>query len=238
MPRPSSLVAPTAGPAAMPTAVPLRRPPAPVRDRRPALAALAALLVVGGGLGSALVVHRSGDRVDVLVARHTIEAGQRITAEDFGVERVATDGAGVVPAAARENFVGTHATGRIPAGTLVNRTMFLAGGVVPGDAVVVGTVLGPTQRPAEQLQTGDVVRVYLVVKGDAASAVAGSPGQVLLEAARVVSASAATGAENASVSLLVPAAGSGDVVSAAAAGQIALAELAESTVPAIDFVRG
>ena len=230
MPRPATLPVPDA-PAA------LRRPPAPVRDRRPAMAALAALLVVGGGLGSALVVHRSGDRVDVLVARDTIEPGQRVGAEDFSVARVAADTDGVVPAAAQANFVGTHATARIPAGTLVNRAMFLAGGVVPADAVVVGAVLGPTQRPAERLTTGDVVRVYLVVQGGA-DGVGGTPGEVLLDAARVVAATPAGPAENATVSLLVPAASSGEVVSAAAAGQVALAELAESTPPAVDLLRG
>ncbi|GAB7190324.1 hypothetical protein NUM3379_10300 [Kineococcus sp. NUM-3379] len=231
MPRSATLPVPDA-PAA------LRRPPAPVRDRRPATAALAALLVVGGGLGSALVVHRSGDRVDVLVARDTIEPGQRVSAEDFSVARVAADTGGVVPAAAQANFVGTHATARIPAGTLVHRAMFLAGGVVPPDAVVVGAVLGPTQRPAEQLTTGDVVRVYLVVQGDAGGTLGGAPGEVLLEAARVVAATAAGPAENATVSLLVPAAASGEVVSAAAAGQVALAELAGSTPPAVDLLRG
>ena len=217
---------------------PLRRPPAPVRDRRPAMAALAVLLVVGGGLGSALVVHRSGDRVDVLVARDTIEAGQLITADDFSVARVAADDGGVVPATARDNFVGTHASGRIPAGTLVNRTMFLAGEVIPPDAVVVGTVLAPTQRPEEPLRDGDVVRAYLVVEGDSASALGGERGEVLLEAVRVVSASGGDGGDSATVSLLVPAGRAGAVVSAAAAGQVALAKLADGTVPAIDYVKG
>ena len=223
-------------PVPAPPAPALRRPPAPVRDRRPATAALAALLVVGGGLGSALVVHRSGDRVDVLVARTTLEPGQVVTDADLGVERVAADGGAVVPAAARANFVGTHVAGRVPEGTLLNRTMFVAGDVVPPGAVVVGVVLSPTQRPAQPVRTGDVVRAYLV-PGDA-GAVGGSPGQVLLEAARVVSAEPASGAESAPVSLLVPAGAAGDVVSAAAAGQVALAALADSAVPVVDLARG
>ncbi|GAA4660791.1 SAF domain-containing protein [Kineococcus glutinatus] len=231
MPRPAAT-------AVLDAPSPLRRPPTPVRDRRPALAALAALLVVGGGLGSALVVHRSGDRVDVLVTREDVEAGQLLTDDDFAVARVAADGGEVVPAAARANFVGTHASGRIPAGTLVNRTMFVAGGVVPDGAVVVGAVLGPTQRPAQPLVTGDVVRVYLVGGGDGTSA-AGTPGEVLLAAARVVSADgAAAAADSTSVSLLVPADSAGALVSAAAAGQVALAALAGSTAPVVDLARG
>ena len=53
------------------------RLPVPSRDRRPALAALAILLVLAGALGSALVAYRSGSRVDVLVARHDIGPGEQ-----------------------------------------------------------------------------------------------------------------------------------------------------------------
>ncbi|GAA0288642.1 SAF domain-containing protein [Kineococcus aurantiacus] len=121
----------------MPTAVPTKnrpggadaatagasgtRLPGPVRERRPALIAFGLVLVVGGALGSALVVHRSGDRVDVLVARHDIAPGELLTADDLGTARVAADGAATVPAGALANFVGTYATTRIPADTLVNR---------------------------------------------------------------------------------------------------------------------
>ena len=211
------------------------RLPGPVRERRPALVASGLVLVVAGALGSALVVHRSGDRVDVLVARHEIAPGEQVGADDLGVARVAADGAAVVPASALHNFVGTYATARIPADTLVNRTMFLAGDTVPADAAVVGVVLGPEQRPSDALGAGDVVRAYLVA-GDGASTVSGQPaGTVLLQAARVVAADG--GADGGGVSLLVPAAGAAEVVAAAAAGQVALVRLADATTPPVDLVR-
>lgn len=246
----------------MPTATPTRRTgknstgslpeqssarlPGPVRERRPALVAFGLVLVVGGALGSALVVHRSGDRLDVLVARHDVAAGELITAEDLGTARVAADGAAVVPAAALENFVGTYATTRIPADTLVHRSMFLAGDTVPADAAVVGVVLGAQQRPTAPLTSGDVVRAFLV-SSDGAGTVSGQPaGTVLLGAARVVAAGSATAgtgtggagslaADTGTVSLLVPTDRAADVVAAAAAGQIALVRLADSTTPPVDL---
>ncbi|WP_432519465.1 hypothetical protein [Kineococcus sp. SYSU DK006] len=140
-----------------------------------------------------------------------------------------------MPASALRNFVGTYATARIPADTLVNRTMFLAGGTVPADAAVVGVVLGPEQRPSDALGAGDVVRAYLVA-GDGSSTVSGQPaGTVLLEAARVVAAGGS--ADGGGVSLLVPASGAAEVVAAAAAGQVALVRLADATTPPVDLVR-
>ncbi|NIZ93233.1 SAF domain-containing protein [Kineococcus rubinsiae] len=225
-------------PAGARTAAPTpgRRLPTPVRERRPAVAALGLLLVVGGALGSALVVHRSGDRVDVLVARRDILPGERIAAADLGVARVAADGAAVVPASALGAFVGTYATSRVPADTLVNRTMFLAGGTVPDGAAVVGLVLAAPQRPSEPLQAGDVVRAYLVAGDGADDALGGQPGDVLLSAVRVVAADAPT--DSAAVSVLVPADDAAAVVAAAAAGEVALARLADGTAPLVDTTVG
>ncbi|NAZ84512.1 hypothetical protein GTR02_22165, partial [Kineococcus sp. R8] len=114
---PAQTALPPAGARTGTGSTPGRRLPSPVRERRPAVAALGLLLIVGGALGSALVVHRSGDRVDVLVASRDILPGQRIEAGDLGVARVAADGAAVVPASARQAFVGTYATSRVPADT-------------------------------------------------------------------------------------------------------------------------
>ncbi|MEZ0492840.1 SAF domain-containing protein [Kineococcus sp. TBRC 1896] len=222
------------------------RLPGPVRERRPVLTALGLVLVVAGALGSALVVHRTGERVDVLVARHDIAPGQLVTAADLRTARVAADGAAVVPAGALGGFVGTHATTRIPADTLVNRTMFLAGGTVPTGAAVVGVVVRPEQRPTAPLVAGDVVRAYLVA-ADGVSTVSGQPaGTVLLDAARVVgggmSGDPAPGAPDVTatssagdVSLLVPETDAASVVAAAAAGQVALVRLAGASVPSVDL---
>ena len=46
-----------------PTAPAARRLPAPARERKPALAALAVLLILGGALGAGFLVLQSGKRV-------------------------------------------------------------------------------------------------------------------------------------------------------------------------------
>lgn len=209
------------------------RLPAPPRDRRPALAALALLLVLGGALASGLLAYRSGDRVDALVARDTIDVGQVVTEADFDVVRVAADGSTYISADAARNFAGTTATTTIPAGTLLNNQMFLSGaGVVPPGAAVVGVVLTAQQRPAVELREGDVVRVFLVPR-DGAGLVQGT---VLADAVRVAEVAAAAG-DTVRLSLLVPADDATPVVSAAATGSLAVTRLAPETVPAVDFRR-
>lgn len=213
------------------------RLPAPVRDRRPALAALALLLVLGGALGSALIAYRSGNRVDVLVARGDIEVGQVVTGADFGIARVAADGVATIEAAASANFVGTSATTRIPAGTLLNRSMFLsASTVVPLRSLVLGVVLGATQRPAVELRAGDVVRVFLVPRETGQG---GGVGTVLASAVRVVEAPGAASGDTVRVSLLIPEDESTTaLVAAAATGSLAVVRLAPETAPAVDFRTG
>ena len=211
------------------------RLPAPVRDRRPALAALALLLVLGGALTSALIAYRSGDRVDVLVARGDIEVGQTLTKADFDIARVAADGKSVIPVEQRDNFVGRSvATTRIPAGTLLTRRMFLSSdSAVPAGAQVVGVVLSATQRPATELRPDDVVRVFLVPSetGD------GAQGTVLASAVRVAEAPGSGAGDTARLSLLVPDDAATSVVTAAATGSLAVTRLAPGTRPIVDFRR-
>lgn len=214
-----------------PTAAQRGRLPAPARDRRPALAALALLLVLGGALSSALLAYRSGDRIDVLVAARDIPVGTELTAADLRVARVAADGAAFVESSAAANFLGTRARTEVPEGTLVNRTMFLAGSLVPRDAAVVGVVLGSTQRPAAALRPGDVVRVFAVGRdGDAEAS-----GVELARAVRVAGVTA--DGDGLGVSLLVPQGQAQSLVAAAAAGKVAVAALAPETPPLVDFAR-
>jgi hypothetical protein len=210
------------------------RLPVQNRDRRAALTALALLLVVAGALGAALVVYRTGHRVDVLVAAHEIKPGERVSSSDFETTRVAADSGNVVKAADRNNFVGTYATTDIPTGTLVNRLMFQAGNVLPSDGVLVGVSLTQSQRPASSIATGDVVRAYLLVK--ASNTDTPVPGPVLIDAARVVNVtSAASSGNSITISLLVDPTAAQSLVTAAAQGAVAVAELPKSTKPAVDF---
>lgn len=222
----------TAGPAAGGAT----RLPVPKRDRRPALAALAVLLILAGALASALIAYRSGDRVDVLVARDDIQPGQRIDADDLTVARVANDGGAVVDASAKDSYIGSYATTRIPKDTLINRTMFKVNGIIPDGAQLVGVVLPATQRLSQDVSAGDVVRLYYVIgKGQPQSNA--DPGTAVVEAGRVTGTSnAGANSTESSITVLVRDDVAGLVAQYASAGQLAVAKLPDSTRPQVDLL--
>ncbi len=63
---------------AEPTAPGARRLPGRPRERRPALAALAVLLILGGALAAGFLVLQSGKRVAAIEISAPVGAGQRI----------------------------------------------------------------------------------------------------------------------------------------------------------------
>lgn len=210
------------------------RLPVQNRDRRAALMALALLLVVAGALGAALVVYRTGQKVDVLVAAHEIKPGEKVSGSDFSVSRVTADADSVVRASDESNFLGTYATTDIPAGTLVNRLMFQAGSVIPADGVLVGVNLAANQQPSSGISAGDVVRAYVINKSSDSL----TPGQALVDAARVtdVSAASSSSGNSTTVTLLVTSSAAPALIAAATQGAVAVAELPKSTKPPIDLV--
>lgn len=211
------------------------RLPAARRDRRPALAALALLLVLVGALGSALLAYRSGERVDVLVARQDIPVGKKITADDLGTARVAADGGNVVDASARARFIGSYATTRVPQGTLVNRTMFTVADVVPSGAQLVGVVVDVTRRTTDLPKEGDVVRIYYVSGKNGQPTGDLTPGDAVVDAARVVQVGAGQGSDSSSVTVLVRNEDAGQLAQLSAAGNVAITVLPQDTRPAVDF---
>lgn len=217
------------------TGVSRGRLPAPRRDRRGALAALALLLILVGALGSALVAYRSGARVDVLVARSDIPTGKQIVATDFRTVRVSADSGNVVDAAAVQNFVGSFATTRIPEGTLVNNQMFKVGDVVPRGAQLVGLVVDLTRRTTNRPQEGDVVRVYYVSQGgEPVGNIA--PGDTVVPAARVMQVGKGGGSDALSLTLLVKDDTAGLLAELAASQSLAVAILPDETRPLVDTV--
>ncbi len=212
------------------------RLPVTRRDRRPALAALAVLLILVGALASALVAFRSGSRVDVLVARQDIQVGQVVTRADFTTARVAADSGLTIDSDAMANFVGTHAASNIPQGTLVNGSMFLAGEVVPKGAQVVGVVVDVTRRTITRPVTGDVVRL-IYVSGAGGQPVGNlSPGDTIVEAARVVDTGSGSGSGSSGLSVLVSDDLAGQLADLASSGSVAVTVLPADTKPAVDLI--
>ena len=210
-----------------------RLPVAP-RDKRPALAALALLLILVGALGSALLVFRSGDRESVLAARHDIAFGQTVTRADFTTVRAAADGATLVPAGLIEQYIDTRATTAIPAGALLSPKMFNTDTLVPEDGEGVGIVVDATRRPSEVPSTGQVVRVYFV-SGNGTSTEATPDNPVVVNAARVISVGRGSGAGTRSITVLVRNDLAADVANFASSGNLAVTVLPDDTKPSIDW---
>lgn len=215
-------------------AAPATRLPARPRDKRPALALLALLLVLLGALGSALLVYRTGERTQVLTASQTIRQGQTVTADDFTVVEVAFDeGTQVVGADALQNFVGTNSVTHIPAGTLISGQMFTPTELAPEGAQLVGVVVPSVGRPADGFQTDDIVRVYSTVGGSGGEA---GSAEELVSAAKVVSAGTPSDTRDTlHVTLLLPEESAAAVIAASASGTAALAVLPASTPPVVDW---
>ncbi|GAA2031312.1 SAF domain-containing protein [Pseudokineococcus marinus] len=156
---------------------PGERLPAPPRERRPALAALAVLLVVGGAAVAGLAALRADDRQAVLVAGRDIPVGTLITRDDLVEQQVSAEGVDLVPAAARASVEGrSYAVQEIPAGRILDLQMLNQQDPFGNGDAAVGVPVPPGRVPAQGLQTGDVVQLVRVADGE---------GDVLVERATV-----------------------------------------------------
>jgi hypothetical protein len=210
------------------------RLPVAARDRRPALAALALLLVLVGALGSALVVFRSGDRISVLAATHDIRLGQTLGQGDFHTVRVAADSdVPLLRPSQLASLLREQPTTAIPAGTLVGPGMFTPGPLIPDDGVAVGIVVDATKRPSTMPQPGQVVRVFYVTGNGTSSANVPGDHQVV-RAARVLAVGSGGSASSRSVTVLVPKDLAMEVADLASSGNLAVSTLPDDTKPSID----
>jgi hypothetical protein len=207
------------------------RLPGPVRERRPALAALAVLLILGGALASGLIALRSGERSDYLVLRADVAPGERISASDLGVARIAGTGASAIAASRRDQVIGQFARARLFGGTLITPDMLSSGSLVPPGAAVVGLVLSPDRRPAGGLDRGDIVSVYTVPKADDG----GGEATQLLTAVEVVEVDdiRTEGGSSLAVSVLVPLHDAQELTLRSSLDQLAVAKLSPGTSPLV-----
>ncbi|MFC4057953.1 hypothetical protein ACFOWE_06585 [Planomonospora corallina] len=203
-----------------------RKLPVPPRERKPALAALAVLLILGGALATTLLVLRSGDRVSAIQIVQQIGTGQPITEAAMREVQIADTGIGYVPYAARGRVTESFARVTILPGTLLTEEMTLSASeeLGPGKAQV-GLALKPGQMPST-LRAGDRVQViHVSARGEAG----GTPGRVLAQSALVHSVGAqgrgGSGGSGGQVTIIVDSTISPAVAGYSARGEIALAEL-------------
>ena len=209
-----------------PTAPASRKPPRVVRERKPALAALALLLIVGGALGATYLVIQNGHRVAAIEITQQLGPGQQIP---FGalreVDIAPGNGLSYVPWSEANQVTQFYAAAAIPPGTLLSSQMVARSNNLAAGKVVVGLALKDGQLP-DGLQVGDRVDVYEV--SDAAQSCPGAAGGVLAANAVVLGISAPSAAASQSaidVRVALAPAAAGAVACNAANGNVGVAML-------------
>lgn len=207
-----------------------QRLPVPPRERKPALAALAVLLILGGALTSAYLVMASGQRVSAIQITQSVEAGQQIPASALREVPVGDTGILFINWNEHAKVTGTVAAVRILPGTLLTNQMMNADSNLTRGRVIVGLALKPGQFPATGLDKGLRVSLY-AVGGNTSGGV--RAGTVLSTDAIVKSFNPGGGdrvrSDQTMVDVAVPPGEAPLLTQAAAAGAVALALVPEGT---------
>lgn len=213
------------------------RLPTPPRERKPALAALAVLLILAGALGATTLVLRVGDRIEVVRTTDDIQVGESVNKNNITSAMVAADDSvHYVPWAQRTSLMKLKARTTIYQGTIVIGDMFAAKSTLPAGKASVGLALKEGQYPAD-VKSGDVVAAYRVGRNSSSSnsgsgsssssgTSAGTSNSLIVDDARVNSVkddsdtTVSTGSK--SLTLLVDQADAAALAQAAAAGEVAI----------------
>ncbi|WP_244929763.1 SAF domain-containing protein [Nocardioides sp. W7] len=199
------------------------RPTEPPRQRRPALAALALLLIVGGALAAGLLAVRMDERETVLGAARDIPAGTLITEDDLREVQVASEDVPTISVDLVEQVLGTYAKVPIPAKSLVGENVITKTSPVTDGRAEVAIPLNPALTPAG-LSSGDLVQVIRI------SGAAGDGGAEVLGEGLVMKVDSGKseqlgGSSAGSLNLLVPAEAAAAIVNAAGSNTAGLAIL-------------
>jgi hypothetical protein len=138
-----------------------RLPIAP-RERKPALAALAVLLILAGALGSTVLVLRAGDRVEAVKVTKRVSAGEKVPDSAISSVMVAKDSDVQYVEWAQRGLLTKYraSTDLVPGSVLVGPMLTKQQGP-KANQVVVGLSLKGGQYPAG-LKAGDMVAAYRV----------------------------------------------------------------------------
>jgi len=202
-----------------------RRLPTARRERKPALAAFALLLIIGGALAAGLLVVQSGKRATAIEIIQQVGAGQRIPLGAMQQVQVASGtGLDYVPWAEASQVTRYYAATTIPPGTLLTGAMVARASAVAAGREVLGLALSGGQLPA-QLRAGDQVRVYAVSSQAGGSAALTGDAIVLSVLTPGNGSLAGSSGGTTDVTVAVSPADAGAVACDAAAGNVAVAVL-------------
>jgi len=212
--------------------------PSAPRERKPALAALAVLLVALGAVAAGYLVINAGHRVGAVEITQQVGQGQRIPASATKeVEIASNSGINYVAWQYANRVAGVYAAVQIPAGTLLTSAMTTATNNLAAGKVEVGISLKPGQAPGNLL-IGQTVEAFGVGTGSGCGATSAGgggtggtgggngtgPGVPITTGviASVVGSTASNGS-TAAVTLAVPDADAGVLACYASAGDVAIA---------------
>lgn len=193
--------------------------PPPKLRRRPGMILGAAATVAVGAIVTGWAWLATTDTQDVLVARHTIERGSLIEADDIKRIQLSADPAlKALPGSSYGDVIGKKAGLDIAAGALLTEEATTSSPMPPDGMSVVGLALATSHSPAVDLRTGDRVRV-VVTPAEGAEAPAGAPE---FTEAEVVAARADETSGMFLVDVLVPYADAPVLASRAASGNVGI----------------
>lgn len=131
-----------------------------VRQRNPGWLLAGVLLVLVSAIGGVLIVSAADDRHSVLVAAADIEAGRPLERRHLRiVELSAAVGVATVDPGDATRLLGRTAVGPIPAGTVLNTSMFSESALLGDDEMVFGAALDPGEAPVSSVPIGATVRL-------------------------------------------------------------------------------
>lgn len=168
---------PSGSPAAPRPAVPLGpggpggpvRPPTAARERRPALAALALLLIAVGVLASVYLQMQAGNRVGVIELTQRVPQGQLITSGEITEVMVAQDsGINYVTWSQRGLLAKYTAQTDLVAGTILVGQELTTAPAANGSTATIPVTLKAGQYPPT-IEVGDTVNAYYVGPPQASS---------------------------------------------------------------------
>jgi hypothetical protein len=206
--------------------------PSAPRERKPALAALAVLLVALGAVAAGYLVISAGHRVGAVEVTAEVGQGQQIPASAIKEVQINADSDVHYVAWQFANRVtGVFAAVQIPAGTLLTPSMTTATSNLTTGKVEVGLSLKPGQAPTNLL-IGQTVQAFPVGTGSGCTggangtgtATTATPGEPITTGTIVsVIGTTSTNGSTAAVTLAVSATDAGTLACYASAGDVAIA---------------
>jgi hypothetical protein len=138
------------------------RPPTAARERKPALAALALLLIAVGVLASVYLQTQAGNRVGVIELTQRVPQGQQISAAEITEVMVAQDKSVNYVTWAQRGLLTQYTTqADLVAGTILIGQMLTTEPASNGSAATIAVTLKAGQFPPS-LEIGDTVNAYYV----------------------------------------------------------------------------